>query len=81
MHAFGSNVVPTTIVSSWCNQSMTKTLEKNKSYCENIWQWAQAHREMKEGDVARLCDTKCKTYTTMKDNNDALKRKGLLSWW
>jgi hypothetical protein len=60
---------------------MTKALEKNKSYCENIRQWAQAHREMKEGEVARLCDTKCKTYTTMKDNNDALKRKGLLSLW
>jgi hypothetical protein len=34
---------------------------------------------MKEGDVARLCDIKCKTYTTMKDDNDALKQKGLLS--
>jgi hypothetical protein len=56
---------------------MTKALEKNKSCCENIRQWLQARREMKEGDAARLCDTKCKTYTTIKDDNDA--RKGLLS--
>jgi hypothetical protein len=32
-----------------------------------------------EGNVARLCNTKHKTCAMMKDNNDALKRKGLLS--
>jgi hypothetical protein len=31
---------------------------------------------MMEGDVARLCDTNCKTCATMKDDDNALKQKG-----
>jgi len=44
-----------------------------------IQQWAQTHREMMEGDIARLCNTKCKICAMPKDNNNALKRKGLSS--
>jgi hypothetical protein len=36
-------------------------------------------KEMMEGNVARLCDTKSKTCAMMKDNDDALKQKGLSS--
>jgi hypothetical protein len=36
-------------------------------------------RETMERDVARLCDTKSKTCAMMKDNDDALKQKGLSS--
>ncbi len=32
-----------------------------------------------EGDIARLCDTKCKTCATTKDDDNALKPKGLSS--
>jgi hypothetical protein len=56
-----------------------KAQEKNQSYCENIRQWAQTCREMMEGDIAILCNTKCKTCTTTKDDGDALKQKGLSS--
>ncbi len=55
------------------NRSMTKALEKNQSYCENIQQWVQANKKMMEGDVIGLCDTKCKTCAMTKDDDDALK--------
>jgi hypothetical protein len=34
-----------------------------------------------EGDVARLCDTKCKTCAMTKENNNALKQKCPSSRW
>jgi hypothetical protein len=52
---------------------MTKALEKNQSYCENIPQWVQANKKMMEEDVIGLCDTKCKTCAMTKDDDDALK--------
>jgi hypothetical protein len=56
-----------------------KAPKKNHSCCENIQQWAHVHKKMMETDVARLCDTKCKTCVPMKDDGNALKRKGLSS--
>ncbi len=54
-----------------------KALEKNQNYCESIQQWVQVRRKMMEGDITRLWNTKRKTCATTKDNDDALKRKGV----
>jgi hypothetical protein len=58
---------------------MTKPLKNNHSCCESIQQWAHVCREMMEGDIVGLCDTRRKTCTMTKDEDNALKQKGSMS--